>query len=259
MTDSPPPRVGVRRKGNVAVVTLERQEKLNALSTGVERALADALQRAEVSSSRAVVIEGAGRAFSAGADVSEMRDQTTDSVVEYYRGTGTVYEAVASMPQPTIAAIHGYCLGGGLELALACDLRVAARSAVFGLPEIELGILPSSGGTMRLVRAVGVARATELILSRRRFTAEEAFRFGVVSEVVDEDVTTRTLAIAEDLASLPPVAVGVTKQAIAAAAESGREATLLIERLAYAALSQSDAHRDAATSFAERRRPGRPG
>jgi enoyl-CoA hydratase/isomerase-like protein len=159
--------VRVRREGAVAVLTLDRPQKLNALSTEVERDLAAALQTQEVSSSRAVVIEGAGRAFSAGADVTEMREQTPDAILAYYRATGTVYERVAEMPQPTIAAIHGYCLGGGLELAMACDLRVAGRSAVFGLPEIELGILPSSGGTLRLVRALGAARTTELVLSRR--------------------------------------------------------------------------------------------
>jgi enoyl-CoA hydratase/carnithine racemase len=251
MTD--PPLVRVRRLGDVAVVTLDRPDKLNALSTEVERALAAALDRDDVSSSRAVVIDGAGRAFSAGADVNEMGDQTIGAVLAYYRDTGGVYERVASTPQPTIAAIHGYCLGGGFELAMACDLRVATRSATFGLPEIELGILPSSGGTLRLVRALGPARATELVLSRRRFSADEALRLGVVTEIVDEDATSRALALGEDLASLPPTAVDVTKRAIAAAAESGREAVLLIEQLAYAALSQTNAHRDATTSFARRR------
>jgi enoyl-CoA hydratase/carnithine racemase len=259
VTDPFAPLVVVRRDGDVAVVTLDRPAKLNALSTDVERALATALERDDVAASRAVVIEGAGRAFSTGADVNEMGEQTTDDVLAYYRATGWVFERVASMPQPTIAAIHGYCLGGGLELSLACDLRVATRSALFGLPEIELGILPSSGGTLRLVRAVGPARATELVLSRRRFSAEEALRFGVVNEVVDDGATSRALAIAHDLAALPPIAVELTKQAIAAAAESGRDAVLLIERLAYATLSQTDAHRDATASFARRHDDGRSG
>jgi enoyl-CoA hydratase/carnithine racemase len=245
--------VEVGRDGPIVVLTLNRPEKLNALSVAVERALAEALGTDEVASSRAVVLTGAGRAFSAGADVNEMGGQTPGEVLAYYRATGTVYERMAALPQPTIAAIHGYCLGGGFELSLACDLRVAARSAVFGLPELDLGILPSSGGTTRLVRAVGAARATELILARRRFSAEEGLSFGVVTEVVDdEEVSSRALALAADLAALPPLAVDVTKRVIAAAAESGRETALLIEQLAYATLAQTDAHREATTAFGER-------
>jgi enoyl-CoA hydratase/carnithine racemase len=237
--------VEVRREGDVAVVTLNRPEKLNALSTDVERALADAFDGDEVEAARAIVIEGAGRAFSAGADITEMGGQTPAAIMRYYRETGAMYEAVASSPRPTIAAIHGYCLGGGFELSLACDLRIATRDATFGLPEIELGILPSSGGTLRLVRAVGPARATELILSRRRLSAEEAYRIGVVSEVVDRDATARAVELAADIASLPPLAVEVTKRAIAAAAESGRDTALLVEQLAYAALAQTEAHAEA--------------
>jgi enoyl-CoA hydratase/carnithine racemase len=248
------PLIETRREDGVCVLTLNRPDKLNALSTELEGELASALDADDVAGSRAVVIGGAGRAFSAGADVDEMGGQSTDDLLRYYRETGGVYERVASLPQPTVAAIHGYCLGGGFELALACDLRVAARSAVFGLPEIELGILPSSGGTTRLVRAVGAARATELILARRRFDAGDAFRFGLVTEVVDEDPAGRALALAAELAALPPLAVQVTKGAIAAAAESGREAALLIERLAYAALAQTDEHRRATAAFGERRR-----
>jgi enoyl-CoA hydratase/carnithine racemase len=248
------PLIETRREDGVCVLTLNRPDKLNALSTELEGELASALDADDVAGSRAVVIGGAGRAFSAGADVDEMGGQWTDDLLRYYRETGGVYERVASLSQPTVAAIHGYCLGGGFELALACDLRVAARSAVFGLPEIELGILPSSGGTTRLVRAVGAARATELILARRRFDAGDAFRFGLVTEVVDEDPAGRALALAAELAALPPLAVQVTKGAIAAAAESGREAALLIERLAYAALAQTDEHRRATAAFGERRR-----
>ena len=251
------PLVEVRREGTVAVLTLNRPEKLNALSTAVERALGDALASADVATARAAVVSGAGRAFSAGADVTEMAEQDPASIVEYYRTTGDVYERVAAARVPVVAAIHGYCLGGGLELALACDLRVAGRGAVFGLPEIELGILPSSGGTLRLVRAVGAARARELVLWRRRFSAEEAHRFGLVAEVVDDDIVlARAIEIAAEIASEPMLAVEVTRSAIDAAAESGRDAALLIERLAYAALAQIDAHRDATDAFDTRHGPG---
>jgi enoyl-CoA hydratase/carnithine racemase len=251
------PLVDVRREGPVAVLTLNRPEKLNALSTAVERALAEALASDEVATARSAVLSGAGRAFSAGADVTEMTGQDPSSIVDYYRTTGDVYERVAAARAPVVAAVHGFCLGGGLELALACDLRVAGRSAVFGLPEVELGILPSSGGTLRLVRAVGTARARELVVWRRRFSADDAYRFGLVAEVVDDDaVLSRAIEIAGEVASAPAVALEVTRSAIDAAAESGRDAALLIERLAYTALAQTDAHREAVDDFGTRRRGG---
>ena len=131
----------------ICTITLHRPEKLNALSTALELELKAALALTEVTESRAVVIAGEGRAFCAGADVSEFTDRDPASILAYYRTTGDVYERVAALPIPTVAAIHGYCLGGGLELALACDFRVADESAAFGFPEIGLGILPSSGGT----------------------------------------------------------------------------------------------------------------
>lgn len=248
--------VGVRREGAVAVLTLNRPEKLNALSTAMEEALQVALGSEEVRSSRAVVIAGGGRAFSAGADVHEMREQTPASILAYYRGAGDVYERVAALPMPTIAAIHGYCLGGGLELALACDLRVADPTAVFGLPEVGIGIVPSSGGTYRLVRTVGAARAKELLLLRDRFGADEALGFGLVTVVVpDGQATARAIEVGNELATLPPLAVEVAKRAVDAAAGSSRDAGLLIERLAYGMLAQTEDHADATAAFEERRDP----
>ncbi len=246
--------VDVRRDGDVAVLTLNRPDKLNALSTALERDLAVALSSDEVTTSRAAMLSGAGGAFSAGADVTEMGDQTPAAVARYYRDTGDVYERLAALPQPTVAAIHGYCLGGGFEMALACDLRIAADNAVFGLPEVAIGIVPSSGGTLRLVRAVGPARAKELVLWRRRFSTDEALRFGVVSEVVaPEALVDRALAIAGELAALPPVAAEFAKRAIDAAAEASRDAAILIERLAYAALAQTPEHLGTTEAFRTRR------
>ncbi len=247
--------VQVRREGAVCTITLSRPEKLNALSQALEAQLAEALADDAVCSSRAVVLCGAGRAFSAGADIDEFRNATPAGILAYYRELGQVYERFAALPQPSIAAIHGYCLGGGLELALAADFRVADRTALFGLPEVSIGILPSSGGTHRLVRMVGVARAKELMLLRDRFDADEAFRLGIVTEVVDEGrAVERSLEIAAQLAELPPLAVQVAKQAANLMAESSREAGRTIEQLAYAALSQTVEHREATEAFTEKRR-----
>jgi enoyl-CoA hydratase/carnithine racemase len=248
--------VTVRREGAVAVLTLNRPEKLNALSSAVEEALAAAIEAEQVSSSAAVVLAGAGRAFSAGADVHELREQSVAAILDYYRTTGEVYERVAALRQPTIAAIHGYCLGGGFELALACDFRVADATAVFGLPEVAIGIVPSSGGLTRLVRAVGAARAKELMLLRDRFDAEEARAFGLVTAVVPEGTAeARAIEIGNELAALPALAVEVAKRAADAAADSSREASLLIERLAYAALAQTQDHAEATAAFEQERDP----
>lgn len=247
--------VEVRRERDVSILTLRRPEKLNAISTAVERALEVALDHDAVRSSRALVLTGEGRAFSAGADVTEFHGRDVDAILAYYRDTGAVYERFARLPIPTFAAIHGYCLGGALELALAADFRIADNTAVFGLPEVSLGILPSSGGTHRLVRLLGSARAKELALLRERLDAGEALRVGLVTEVVAEGgAVDRALELATRLAEMPGLAVSLTKEAIDAMGESSREAALLVERIAYAALAQTDEARAGLESFADRRR-----
>jgi enoyl-CoA hydratase/carnithine racemase len=247
--------VEVRAHGAASVIVLRREHKLNALSTALERALGDALSREDVRSSACVVFSGGERAFSAGADVGEMRDLDPASILEYYRETGDVYERVAALPQPTISAIAGYCLGGGFELALATDFRVADRSAVFGLPEVGIGILPSSGGTLRLVRLLGAARAKELVLLGDRFGPDDARALGLVTEVVPEGAALeRALALAERLADLPQPSLALAKQTIDLMPEASREAGLALERLAYGLLAQTDEAREAADAFAEKRR-----
>jgi enoyl-CoA hydratase/carnithine racemase len=237
--------VAARREGQVCVLELRRHEKLNALSAELEGDLQRSLSTDEVRSSACVVVTGGTRAFSAGADVNELRDRTPESVAAYYRETGDVYEQLAALPQPTFSAISGYCLGGGLELALATDFRIADETAIFGFPEVSLGILPSSGGTQRLTRLVGAARAKELALLRERLDAGEALAAGLVTEIVPPGAAlARTLELAQRLAELPPLAVSLTKQAIDAMPESSRQAGILIERLAYGMLSQTDAARE---------------
>jgi enoyl-CoA hydratase/carnithine racemase len=252
----PAPLVDVRADGPVCVVTLRREEKLNALSVAVEAALDAAIAGPEVRAARAVVITGGPRAFSAGADVTEMRDLDVAAIAAYYRATGGVYERVAALPVPTVAAIEGWCLGGGLELALACDFRVAAEGATFGLPEVGIGILPSSGGTHRLVRLVGAARAKELVLLGERVPAADAADAGLVTRLAPAgEALDHALAIARRIAGQPSLAVAVAKQAIDAMAESSRDAGLLVERLGYGLLAQTADAREAAAAFTEKRPP----
>lgn len=244
------PLIGVAREGATAIVTLRRERKLNALSSALEAELGAALDHADVRASRCVVITGGPRAFSAGADVTELRDQDPAAILAYYRETGGVYERIARLPQPTISAIAGYCIGGGLELALATDFRVADATTRFGLPEVEIGILPSSGGTLRLTRLLGTARAKELILLGDRFGAEEGRRLGLVTEVAAAgEALPRALALAERLAALPPLAVAVAKQVIDATPGASDDAALALERLAYGMLAQTPEHGDATHSF----------
>jgi enoyl-CoA hydratase/carnithine racemase len=232
--------VAVERHGPACVLRLQRERKLNAISTAVEAELIAALGRPELKDAACVVITGNARAFSAGADLTEIRGQGPEWINSYYLATGEFAERIADLPQPTFSAISGWCLGGGFELALATDFRIAEETATFGLPEVSLGINPSSGGTHRLVRIVGPARAKELILLRDRLDAAEAHRLGVVTEVVREgQALDRTLEHCRRIAELPQLAVQITARTIDAAAEGSRRTALELERLAYMALSQT--------------------
>jgi enoyl-CoA hydratase/carnithine racemase len=235
-----PELIELRREGHACVVRFRREEKLNAISGAVERELCDALETPDVRDASSVIFTGGERVFSAGADLSEMTGLDPASIVSYYEGTGDFAERVANLPPPTFCAISGYCLGGGLELALATDFRLADRSAIFGLPEVGLGILPSSGGTHRLVQLFGPARAKELILLRDRVGPEDALRLGLITELVDVgQALPRALEHAERLAARPQLAVRVTKRVIDSMADGTRAASLELERLAYGLLAQT--------------------
>lgn len=232
--------IEIHREGQTCIVTLRREHKLNAISGELERELCGALEAPELAEAACVVLTGGPRVFSAGADLNEMRGLDPASIVSYYQGTGDFAERVADLPQPTFSAISGYCLGGGLELALATDFRIADDSAIFGLPEVGLGILPSSGGTHRLVQMLGPARAKELILLRDRVSAQEAHRIGLITEVVDEgEALSRAMALAEFVSGHPQLAVRVTKRVVDSMTGGGRAAGLELERLAYGLLAQT--------------------
>ena len=229
----------VERDGPIALLTLNRPDQLNALSTALEEELAAAIASPAVREASALVIRGAGeRAFSAGADTTELDVATPETALAYYESTGNVYENLARLPIPSIAQIHGWCVGGGLELALACDLRVADASSRFWFPEVERGILPSSGGTARAVRALGPAVARRLILLGEKIDAATALSLGVIHEVVPDGMAAETaLAWARTLDSRSRRAVQVARQAIDAAADGSHAAALAAERLGYAALA----------------------
>ena len=232
--------VALERHEHACIIRLERPAKLNAISEQVERELCDALATPEVSDAPCVIFTGGEKVFSAGADLSETRGYGPEEVLATYRATGDFAERVADLPQPTLSAIAGYCIGGGLELALATDFRIAEEDADFRFPEVALGILPSWGGTQRAVRLLGPARAKELVLLRERVDAQTARELGLLTEVVRTgQALPRALEYAERLSGLPRMAVAVTKQVIDALPETSRGAGLGLERFAYGLLAQT--------------------
>jgi enoyl-CoA hydratase/carnithine racemase len=244
-----PEVVRVEPREHACVIRLERPAKLNAISEQVERELCAALETPQVRHAACVIFTGGEKVFSAGADLSETRGYGPDEILATYRGTGDFAERVADLAQPTLSAIAGYCIGGGLELALATDFRIAEEGSDFRFPEVALGILPSWGGTQRAVRLLGPARAKELILLRERVDAQEALSLGLVTEVVESQrALPRALELAERLSGLPRLAVSVTKQVIDVLPETSRTAGLGLERVAYGLLAQTGDAAHALTS-----------
>jgi enoyl-CoA hydratase len=240
----------------VALVTLDRPRALNALSFALLGQLGDAVEALDADPAvRAIVITGEGRrAFAAGADVAELSLQTSESLASSVGFTG--WDRVAAVATPTIAAVRGFALGGGNELAMACDIIVAGRDAVFGQPEIRLGVIPGAGGTQRLTRLVGQARAMELVLTGRQVAADEAERIGLVSRIVDPDETLReALAIGAAIAALPVSAVRAAKAAVRAASEQPLAASLQTERVLFRGLFGTPDQAEGMAAFLEKRRP----
>lgn len=247
----------VERRGTAVWVRLARADAANALS----RALVAELQRvvtalASDASVRAVIVTGNGRAFSAGADLKERRGFTLDDTRAFLAQLGAVLSTLAALPCPVIAAINGAAFGGGLELALACDFRLAAEGAPMGLVETRLGIIPGAGGTQRLARLIGVARAKELIVTGRRFDAAAARGWGIVSEVVPPaELESAAQRLADEIASAAPLAVAQAKGAIDGGAALSLADGLLLERRAYEVVLTSADRDEGLTAFAEKRIP----
>ena len=245
-----------RVEEGVAVITIRRPEVLNALSTALLRELAEVPELvAEDSSVRAVIFTGEGKAFVAGADIPEIAGLSDVFVAREFSLLGQdVMNAIAAMPVPTIAAINGYALGGGLELALACDLRVAARKAKLGLPEVGLGLIPGFGGTQRLPRIVGLGRALDLILTGRHVEAEEAYRMGLVNRLA-EDALREAKALAAVLVKNGPVAMALAKEAVFRGLDLPLPEGLEIEADLFGLVSRTADFKEGTSAFLEKRKP----
>ena len=250
--------VGLERRGHVAVVSLRRPEALNAIT----QAMADRLYAllGELATDRetwVVVLAADGdRAFCAGADLAERESMSPDELIARRASLRRMFEAVREVPQPTIAAVFGYALGGGFELALSCDIVVAAEDATFGLPEAQVGLVPAGGGTFLLTRAIGPARAKELIFTGRRLDARSALDLGLVSDVVARDaLDDATMQLAERITRSSPVATRLAKAAIRSAQAHEEAVAIDAEEEALAEANLSADALEGVRAFAEKRRP----
>ncbi|TKX75190.1 enoyl-CoA hydratase/isomerase family protein [Halorubrum sp. GN11_10-6_MGM] len=241
----------------VATITVDRPEQLNALTVETLEAIEDALDEATDREARALVIAGAGDdAFVAGADISYMVDLSTPEAQAYAELGHRVADAIETFPAPTIAAIDGYAFGGGCELALACDLRVAAESAVLGQTEIDLGIIPGWGGTQRLPALVGDEVARRLIFLGERIDAAEAAEVGFVGEVVADDAFDERIdELTGELAAKPATALRAAKEALNAAGDGSAATGLALERRAWAGLFGTHDQREGMEAFLAKREP----
>ena len=252
---TPEQLVVTERDGAIAVVLLNRPKQLNALSDELMDDLVSTLQELDRDEEiRVVVLGGNERAFAAGADIGELAQ--TSAIDLYYQRRVERWDAIRALWTPLVAAVSGFCLGGGCELALSCDLIVASETAQFGQPETGLGIIPGAGGTQRLTRAVGKSLAMDVILSGRRLSAREALAAGLVARVVTKEAwLDEAKRLARDIAEKGPVATRLAKESVDRAFETTLAAGLEAERRALYLSFASDDAKEGLTAFTEKRKP----
>lgn len=243
-----------RTEGHVAVLTLNRPDKLNALSLDLMKQLVEALETFDQDDNiHVMLLTGSERAFAAGADINDMVE--ANPVDQYKRNQFARWDRIRRVSKPIVAAVSGFALGGGCELAMLCDIIVASDTAQFGQPEINIGVMPGAGGTQRLTRAVGKATAMDVILSGRFLTADEALRAGLVSRVVPrEHFFTEALRLAQELAKKPPIALRVAKEAVLKAYDGTLADGLEYERKLFYMLFATEDQKEGMRAFVEKRK-----
>lgn len=240
---------------HVALVELNRPAELNALNLELMTQLKEAVQSLDKDEdTRVIVITGNARAFAAGADIKQMAGRTAIDMVEIDQFS--TWDAIRKTKKPLIAAVSGFALGGGCELAMLCDMIVASETAQFGQPEIKIGVMPGAGGTQRLTRAIGKARAMEMVLTGKFITAQEALSFGLVNRVVPVELyLENALALALEIATLSPVAVRLAKDAVNRTYETFLDEGLHFERKNFYLLFASEDQKEGMAAFMEKRKP----
>ncbi|WP_031314136.1 short-chain-enoyl-CoA hydratase [Caldanaerobacter subterraneus] len=250
--------IEVKIEKGIATITINRPKALNALNTETLEELENVLEVLQNDDEvKVIVITGAGeKAFVAGADISEMKDMSVFEAKKFAELGQKVFRKIELMKKPVIAAVNGYALGGGCELALACDIRIASRNAKFGQPEVGLGIIPGFGGTQRLPRIVGVSKAKELIYTGDMIDAEEALRIGLISKVVEQDkLLEEAYGIAKKIMSKGLVAVSLAKEAINKSLEVDIDSGMEYEANAFAMCFGTQDQKEGMVAFLEKRAP----
>jgi enoyl-CoA hydratase len=245
----------VTREGDIGLVQLNRPKVLNALSFEVMSELVKGLEELDGDAAvRVIILTGGERAFAAGADLAEMSKATPVDLVLGRRFE--LWDRIRKISKPIIAAVSGYCLGGGNELAMNCDILIASETATFGQPEVNVGIMPGAGGTQRLPHIVGKHKAMEMILTGKSISAEEAYRVGLVNRVVPlESLIEEAKRIAAEIASKPPISIRAAKEAILRAQDTTLEVGLEFERKAFCMLFATEDAKEGMKAFLEKRKP----
>ena len=244
-----------RPSEHVALVKLNRPEVRNALNLATRRLLAQEIGALGAEDAvRAIVVTGGDQVFAAGADITEMADATPIDMM--LRNVQQYWEPIAACPKPLIAAVNGFALGGGCELAMHCDIIIAGPGARFGLPEVRIGIMPGAGGTQRLTRAVGKFQAMRMVLTGAMIPGDEAHRIGLASELVpDAEVLPTALKRADEIAALPPLSVRSIKEVVLAGEDAALDTALLLERKAMHVLFASQDRKEGMAAFLGKRKP----
>lgn len=256
-TDLQETLVQLEIKDAVATLTLLRPKQLNALNRALLTEIGERVAEISTDASvRVVILKGEGRAFAAGADIAEMKDLRAADAEFFSRLGQRVFSALEALPVVTIALIHGYALGGGLELAMACDIRIAAEGTKFGQPEVILGVTPGFGGSQRLPRLVGQGRALHMLLTGEQISAAEALEMGLVTKVVPaDDLLTAGLELANKLMSCGPIALQYVKRAVYEGAEVDLAKGLAMESALFGLCFSTDDQTEGMAAFVNRRKP----
>ena len=242
-------------RGRVGLITLNRPQALNALNNQLVRELMDALEACDNDDNiGAMVLTGSDKAFAAGADIKEMADKSVQQMMD--GDSIAVFSRILNIHKPVIAAVSGYALGGGCEVAMSCDMIVASETAKFGQPEITIGVIPGAGGTQRLTRAVGKALAMEVVLNNRTLSAQEAYQFGLVNRVVPvERYLDEALKLADEIAARAPLAVRAAKRMINRSYELALTDAIQAERQEFYKLFATGDQKEGMQAFIEKRKP----